>query len=102
MGTEKCTSFKLFMFVDIAIIFSGCVELVKEVVPPERNCDSLPRYCVGPEGGKEKAVQLVVSFKEKSGESRLPSNAAGVDCGREIDASVEENSAKSQLIDWLP
>lgn len=103
MGVEKLASCKLPMLVDKAITFSDCSEFVNRSGPPERSRESLPRYSSGPEVGKEKAFQFVVLFKERSGEVRLPVKAAEEeDGGREVGVSVEGNSAKSQLIDWLP
>ena len=103
MGVEKFASCKLPMPADMAIVFSDCSEVVNGRDPPDRSCDSLPRYCAGPDDAKEKAFQFEVSFKQRSGEMRLFVTATEEeDNGSEEGVSVGGNSAKSQLKDRLP
>jgi hypothetical protein len=59
MGVEKgtCPPCRIAVPIVIATALIGSAELVKGIVPPESNCESLPRYCSCPEG-KEKVFQL--------------------------------------------
>jgi hypothetical protein len=102
MGVENIAFCRFPMPVDMAMVLNDSSEVVNGIDPPERRSESLPRYCSGPEDGKEKAFQLAVWLKERSCEGRLPVTAAE-ERGSEVDSrSVCENSAKSQLMDWLP
>jgi hypothetical protein len=102
MGVENVASCRLPMPVDMATVLNDSSEVVNGIDAPDRSSESLLRYCPGPVVGKEKASQLVLWFKERSCEITLSVKAAE-EKGNEVGSrSVEENSAKSQLIEWLP
>jgi hypothetical protein len=105
MGVEKWASCRFARPLLIAMLSKVSPAVVKGIVPPVSNCESLLRYGKGAEGGKEKAFQSVEWFKEKSCEVRVSVKAAEEESGNEVEsetgltASVVENRAKSQLID---
>jgi hypothetical protein len=102
MGVENVASCRLPMLVDIAIVLKHSSEVVSGIDPPDRSSESLLRYCPGPAVDKEKASQLVLWFKERSCEVILSVKAAE-EKGSEVGSRpAEENSAKSQSIEWLP
>jgi hypothetical protein len=99
MEVENGASCRVPMLVDIAIVLKEASEVVKGMDPPDRSCESLLRYCSGPAEGKAKVSQPAVWLKERSCEVRLRAKAA-VEKGSEVGSRpVEENSAKSQLIE---
>jgi hypothetical protein len=102
MGVENVASCRLRMLVDMAVAWNDSSEVVNGIDPPDKGSESLLRYCPGPAVGKEKASQLVVWLKERSCEVRLSVKTAEEKGSEVVSRSAEENSAKSQLIEWLP